>query len=283
MMAKSISITVHPSALEAEYLTVSDAMRQVLDMVGALEGVEAGEKAERKIVWRLTEAHTNSPPFTITAEAFPKDPQISIAMEADRVTRRYGEAVQSVLGGEKPRWLEKAAVDYLKRALKRNLNGVGYTDVQIGDLPTVTILPGAARIGLAALERDETESQDDHRRTEYGSAEGEVIGITKYYSSPALVFQERLSGERIVCVLTAKLANELGPQHQWSEAWSGQHLRVGGELIYGPEGILKRINASYCEPIVWAEVRLSDLRKADVLEGRTVQEHIDEFWGEEFG
>ena len=73
-MSKSISITVHPSDFSGEFLTVADALHQVLDMIGTLEGIEAGDKAERKIVWRLTEAHTNSPPFTLTAEAFPRDP-----------------------------------------------------------------------------------------------------------------------------------------------------------------------------------------------------------------
>lgn len=282
-MAKSISITVHPSELSGEFLTVADAMRQVLDMIGALEGVEAGDEAERKIVWRLTEAHTNSPPFTVVAEAFPKDPQISIKLEAERVTRQFGVAVASVLAGDKPSWLESEPGKLLKRALKRNLNGVGHTDIRIEGEPDIAIEPAAARVGVSTLEKAEIDEQEDLRRTEFGSVEGQVIGLTRYYSSPALVFQDRLSGDRVIAVLTPELASKVGPDHQWSEAWDGEYLRLIGQLFYDPAGHLKRINAANYEEIEWANVSLLDLRGADLLQGRTVKQHLDEFWGERFG
>ena len=258
-------------------------MYQVLDMVGALEGIEADDESERKIEWRLTEAHTNSPPFTVVAEAYSKDPQLSVDTEAVRVTNLYGGAVRELLDGKSPRWLHGAAATHLRRALKRNTNGIGHTEIRIDDDLAVTILPATARNGISALERYEAINQDDKQRTEYGSVEGQVIGLTRYYSHPALVFLERLAASRVVCVLTKDLAERLGPEHHWSEAWSGQHLRIGGELIYDSAGSLKRINASYYEKISWAEVSLSDLRDVEILEGKTVQEHLDEFWGEQYG
>ena len=117
-------------------------------------------------------------------------------------------------------------------------------------------------------------------RTEYGSVEGQVIGCTQFNSSPAFVFQERLSGDRIICALAPDFAERLGPEHRWPEVWSGQYLRIGGELIYGADGTLKWINASYHEKIRWADVSLSDIRGLDVLKQRTVHQHLDEFWGE---
>lgn len=282
-MAKTVSITVHPPGATAEYLTVSDAMSQVLDMVSALENIEAGDEAERKIVWRLTAARTNSPPFTIVAEAFPKDPQVSVAIEAERVVRAYAAGLRGLLAGEKPVWLEDDACRDFRRALKRNLNGVGRTEVSIDGLKVVSIDPKAALQGVATLEIANLVEKEDNRRSEYGSIEGQVIGLTKYYSSPALIVQERLSGQKIVCPLSAKLADQIGPAHQWSDAWEGRFARIGGELVYGPEGKLKRINASSFEEIVWSDVSLNELREIDLLQGRTVQGHIDEFWGEKFG
>jgi hypothetical protein len=282
-MARTISITVHPSDLSGEYLTVADAMRQVLDMIGALEGIEAGDEIERKIVWRLTDAHTSSPPFTVVAQAFPKDPQVSIKLEAERVTRQFGVAVTSVLSGERPSWLESEPGRLLKRALKRNLNGVGHTDIRIDGEADIPIEPATARVGLSTLEKAEIDEQEDLRRTEFGSVEGQVIGLTRYYSSPALVFQDRLSGERVIAVLTPELASKVGPDHQWSEAWEGEYLRLIGQLFYDPAGRLKRINATNYEEIEWANVSLIDLKGVDVLQGRTVQQHLDEFWGERFG
>lgn len=282
-MAKSVSITVHPSDLSGEYLTVSDAMKQVLDMIGALEGIEAGDSGERQIVWRLTDAHTNSPPFTVKAEAFSRDPQVSVSLEADRVTRLYSVAISSVLRGDRPDWLESEPGRMLKRALKRNLNGVGHTDVMIEDEDPIIIVPATARIGITALEADDEQVEDDLQRTEFGTIECQVVGLTRYYSSPAIIAVERLSRSKVICILSSKLAAELGAEHQWSEAWEGQHLRIGGKLTYGSDGKLKRINVAFHETIEWADVSLADLKQLDITDGQTVQQHLDEFWGEKFG
>ena len=283
-MGRSISITVHPSDFSGEYLTVSDALHQVLDMIGALEGIEAGDSSERKIVWRLTDAHTNSPPFTVTAEAFPKDPQLSVALEADRVMKLYAVAVESVLAGDRPDWLESEPGNQLKRALKRNLNGVGHTDIVIeGRDSPIIIVPTTARIGLIALEPINDDAAFELERIEYGSIEGRVIGLTKYYNSPALVFQERLSGNKIMCVLAASLAAQIGHTHDWAEAWEGQQLRIAGKLIYDRDGNLKRIDATHHEEVHWADISVADLQSIDILQGRSVHEHIAEFWGDRIG
>ena len=147
----------------------------------------------------------------------------------------------------------------------------------------IIIVPTNARVGLAALEPIGEEAEFELERTEFGSVEGSVIGLTKYYSSPALVFQERLSGKKVVCVLSSKLAAQIGPSHDWAEAWEGQQLRIAGKLIYGKDGSLKRINATYHEEVHWTDVPIANLRDIDVLEGKTVQEHIAEFWGERIG
>jgi len=280
VMRKSVTITVHPSDLSGEYLTVFDAMHQILDMIGALEGIEAGDRQERQIVWRLTEAHTNSPPFTVRAEAFSRDPQVSVSLEVDRVTRLYSMAVNSVLKGNRPEWLENEPGRLLKRALKRNFNGVGHTDLVIANDDPIIIMPTAARIGFEAL--NEAGQIDDLQRTEYGTIEGQVIGLMRYYSSPALVFLERLSRSKVICILTAQLASEMGPEHQWSEAWDGQMLRLGGKLTYSVDGKLSRINAYFHEPIEWSDVSITDLNGLNITEGKTVQQHLDEFWGEKF-
>lgn len=283
-MARSISITVHPSDFSGEYLTVSDALHQVLDMIGALESIESGDFSERKIEWRLTNAHTNSPPFTVVAEAFPKDPQVSVALEADRVTKLYAVAIESVLSGHCPDWLESEPGKQLRRALKRNLNGVGHTDVVIEgrDVPII-IVPTTARIGLAALSVAHHDVELELERTEFGSVEGRVIGLTKYYNSAALVFLEKLSGKKVLCALSSKLADEIGPSHQWTEAWDGQQLRIAGKLIYGKDGSLKRINATHYEEVKWADIPVADLQNVDVLRGRGIDEHLAEFWGDRFG
>lgn len=256
-------------------------MTQMLDLVGAIESVEASKDAERVIVWRLVEAHTNSPPFTIVARPFAKDPQVSVDLDVDRVTKRFGMAVTELVAGKKPDWLPDGSARLLKQAFKRNLNGIGATDISIDDVLEVSVKPSQAKAGLAALEHAEIDAQpEDLRRTEYGTVEGLVVVLTTYHQSPALQIVERLTNERVTCVLSEELAAEIGPEHSWSDAWKGRFLRIGGEMVYGKDGKLKRIHASYHEEVVWSDVPVSALKDLDILQGKTIQEHLDDFWGE---
>src|SRR5680860_220187 len=120
-MSKSLSITVHPSALNGEFLTVSDAMRQVLDLVETVERIEGAADGQRQIVWRLTEAHTNSPPFTVTASAFSLDPVVSVGIEAERVTSLFAASMDSLLHGNPPDWFDADLIAPLRRVLKLSL------------------------------------------------------------------------------------------------------------------------------------------------------------------
>jgi hypothetical protein len=279
-LAKSVTITVHPSALSGESLTVSDALRQVLDTIDALEMVEAETDSGRKIVWRLAEAHTNSPPFTVVAVASPRDSQVSVEIEAGRVAGAYAQALNELMAGRKPDWMAKEVADPLKRVFKRNLNGVGFTEIEVNGLPPTTIAPNTARVAVNVLEQADIAEREDLRRTEYGSIEGEVVGLAKIGGSPAIVVLERLSAIRVPCVLSDDLEEDVGPHHQWSEVWQGKYVRISGALHYDSKGALKRVNATSYQDVVWADIPVSALRGIDILDGRTIREHLDEIWGE---
>jgi hypothetical protein len=283
-VAKTIDITVYPAAVEAEYLTVSDAMRQVLDYVEALEKAESLEGDERRIVWRLKHAHTNSPPFTVVAQAFPANPAVSVSLEAERVVSVFSAGLMRLLDGQTGDWIDREIAAPLRRAMKRNLNGIGQTDLRIDDGSPLSVTPASAKTALIALERfelDEEAATIDLRRVEYGSIEGEVCGLTKWNDKPALVVIERLSEKKVTCVLSAELAAELGPDHRWSEAWDGRQLLIGGAIYYGSDGFIKRIDATSSEEMKWADVRLSDLKEIDLLQGKRVTEHLRSIWGDD--
>lgn len=282
MSNRSISITIHPSQTEAEYLTVEDAMRQILDMVETLEKSEARSGAERRIVWRLTKAHTNSPPLTVTAEAFPSDPEVSIMYEATRILVHLKEDAERLMSGYSPKWMGPQAERSFSRVLARNLNGIARTEAQLDDMSGFSIVPSKARVAMDAIARDEVRAEN-YERVEIGTAEVEVIGLTKYYNAPALVVRERLSGEKLYCVLSESLARLIGPERSWHEAWQGKMYRFSGEMVFSKDGKLKRINAFQHEDVVWKNVELSDLANVDITAGKAIQEHLDEFWGENYG
>lgn len=277
-MSKSLSITVYPSSLDGEYLTVSDAMRQVLDIVETLERIEGADAGAKRIVWRLTEAHTNSPPFTVTVAAFSSDPVISVEMEAGRVASIFSENVGELLQGDIPSGFDSDLGAPLRRAFKRNLNGVGRTDIKIDAGETLQVVPSTAQAAVAALDQIEVVEQGAAialRRTEYGTVEAEVVGLTRWNGKPALVVQHRLSGMKVTCVLAKELAGQVGPAHRWIEAWeAGSRVLISGALHYGDDGNLRRIDAETVVSVPYTDVSLSELRGIDILEGRTVAEHL---------
>lgn len=282
-MSKPLSITVYPSPLKGEYLTVSDAMKQVLDLVDAVEKAETVDGGERQLVWRLKEAHTNSPPFTVVAEAFPAQPSLSVSLEANRVSQMFMAGVRTLLSGDVPEWVDAEVGRSLRRALERNLNGVSRTVIEYGDDEQLSIAPQTARSGIAALDRLEIEAEAtrvDWSRTEYGSVEGEVCGLTRWNNRPALLMIERLSGERFTCVLDQDLADRVGPDHRWIEAWDGRRLLVTGELYFNAAGSLKRAEIYELEEKPWTEVKISDLRGINIIDDRSVKEHVKKLRGD---
>lgn len=261
-------------------------MRQVLDIVEALERTEMGSAAERQIVWRLTEAHTNSPPFTVTAEAFPANPTVSVGMEAVRVARLFATGLHDLLEGGTPDWLDEDVAAPLKRVFQRNMNGIGRTEIVVDGEERLDVVAGNARAAAAALERfriDVAISEPDYSRTEYGALEAEVYGLTRWNDKPALLVVERLSRDKITCVLTDELAERLGPSHKWREAWEGNRLLISGKIYYSRDGSVRRIEAQGADDLPWTEVSLSDMHDIDIVDGRSVSEHLRLLRGDSVG
>lgn len=275
-MSKSLSFTVHPDRSQAEYLTVSDALRQVLDLVEVLEKAESFGGTAKRIVWRLTEAHTNSPPFTVSAEAFSVDPQVSILFEASRVTDLLQSGLRQLLGGELVDWIDQDVARPLKRIMQRSLNGIGLTQIDVPGAEPLDIDPSAARLAVSTLDQLAEAAEQpvlDQARTEHGAVEVEISGISRWHNRPALQAVERLSRSEVACVLTDELERQLGT-HRWDEVWEGRRLMVSGALHYAHDGALKRVQAELVEDMSSTDVTLDDLADVDVLQGLSVGEHL---------
>ena len=283
-MAKKIAITVHPAAADAGSLTVADAMRQVLDLIEVLTRIDTAEGSAGKIVWRLESASSNSP-FTIITRAESPDPTLSVTLEANRVTDTFLCAIEGLIRDDhKSEVLDAEATRALERIFKRNLNGIGQTDIAVvdSDAPPILIVPQRAQRGLITLERAELEEIEPNlSRSEYGAREGEVAGLIRYHGAPALLVRDWITGDKFTAVLTGALAKRLGPEHRWNEAWEGRRVLISGDLHYDASGHVRRVDAEEVAPISPAKVLLSDLEGIDLLAGRTVTEHLAHVWGDD--
>lgn len=282
-MAGSVEITIHPSMTESELLAVGDALRQVLDFVELLEQLEDPVLENRRIVWRLAQAYTNSPPLTVVASPYPRTPDSPISLEAEQVVDRASVAFTSLVQGAKPEWLGAKQSATLRRIFERNQQGLGQTDIKLGNESPISLLPKLARIASSALEQESVQEEAEkqrHNQVEFGSIEGKVCGLTSWRSRPALQVIERLSDQKVTCVLSDELAQKMGLNHTWSEVWNGRYLSFRGKLVYNPERSIKRAYIESAKELEWTTVELSDLEDIDILQGRSVTEHLRRLWGE---
>tara|TARA_R110002124_G_scaffold27334_2_gene97527 strand:- start:928 stop:1755 length:828 start_codon:yes stop_codon:yes gene_type:complete len=272
--------------LGAEYLSATDAMQHILDLVAALGKVEAAKGDGEKIVWRVKDAHTNSPPLTMLLVATALEPSVSVALEANRVVSEYQAAWDDLLiHGERPEWFDAPTAGLYKRILERSTGPIGQTVIVCSDQPApITIIPRRAERALIALERADladAEGEITLERSEYGAREGHVAGLITLYGKPALAMVDRITGERVAVTLTDELASRLGSEHSWSEAWEGRRVLVSGHLHYDKRGLVKKVEAEEADIIAPAPVKLADLEGIDLLEGRSVREHLAMTWGDD--
>lgn len=282
--SESVKIIVHASGADADTLTVSDAMQQVLDAFELLSAAEDAPDQPPEVLWRLERASTNSP-LTIEAIAIGADPVADVSHEARQAKARVLDGLNQILQSKsKPAWINKRAEETIRRLLKRTLEGVGRTDFHLTDEdPPIVIDPPAASRGISYLDIVAAEAAakvQDLTRTEYGSVEGNVAGTTTHYGKPAIIIRARLSGDLIKCVFSPTAAHHVGPVRSWEEAWSGQRVLVRGRLAFDKTGKLIFVQAEHLEPIKPKDVRLSDLRQQSQSGQVDVDEYLKRIWNE---
>ena len=277
-MHPKFCVKIHPSLGSSDYLKVSDALNQVLDLIQMVEIIEEWRTNEQQIVWRLTDAHTSSLPITMVAEPFSKEPDESVASIAVSLSHEFNSEFQNLLAGNPSDAMADDKQKVIHKILDRNMNGIGRTIVHFGENEPIQIRPQSAQKAKTALDLlkiKADEQKADWERIEIGTAQGEFCRLTTWHRKPAIEIIERLSQKAITCILSGELSKEIGSQHQWNEIWEKAPVNVTGQLHYNSEGKLHRVDIQQIEKIEWANIPLSDLKKINILEGRTPTEHLD--------
>lgn len=279
-MTEIVKIKVEPSGGVSGSLTVKDAMHQILDYIELLHAADFSEPAER-VLWKLENATTNSS-LEVTASAISNDPEISVGFQAKQNAERVLKTIEAFESGNAtPEWMGSDAVNIAERFFKRNTNGIGRTDITIGNSETKVIVHSNAKTALLTIKRNRVESQleeTDWTRSEFGSIEGELIAATTYHAEPAIVIKERLSGTKINCVLSETLASEVGPIHNWQETWEHKRLTISGELHYSDQGKLTKIDAESFSEITYEPVDLSKIRKLGLIQELSTDDLHERLW-----
>ena len=282
-MAEKITIKIHPSGVASESLTVEDAMHQVLDFISLLQEADGADGGNR-IVWRLESASTNSP-LEIVAIATSVDPVLSVDFHAIRAKERIHSAFEVLShNGPMPDWMIGRPASLAGKFFHRNMNGIGRTDITFNEAKApIIIVHGVAKVAALSIEQSrisEELQKRDLTRSEFGTVEGEIVSTITHNGRPAFVIKERLSEEKVSCILSNDLAKEIGPNHSWDETWRQVRILVTGELHYDSNGSLKKIDAYSIEPVRVAEVALKDLQSIDFLGGKSPNAALKEVWSD---
>lgn len=273
-MTKKISITIRPPDLIDDYLVASQALEQVLDVIWALESADATES----VVWRLVGARTHSPPFTAEVAAYPVQGGMDVGPIAEQVAHALEDDLERMLSGETPELLPEKSVKHLQSAFRRNTESIAYTHIDLeGRAPVVIEREGAAR-ALTGLRRTGPRTTAEY--TSYGTVEGEVLSISKRRGVASLTVRSEESGLEVVCEFHPPDDVAVGTENTWSDVWERERVSIEGEKVCGADGTLLRVRGKHVWKLPGDPVDLQELQDLNILGGKSIEEHLDEIWGD---
>ena len=284
MTPERVTVTIRSSAGEAAPLTVQDAMHQILDFFDLLSA--AGGEEGKVVSWRLVEVSMASP-LSATAEPFSDVPGVQPDVIAHQEKERVLSSIREITeAGQIPAWMDAASRTLARSLFNRTLNGIGRTDIKFDNQKSVaTIVERTAKLAIAALDAADRrhEVEEDLSRSEIGSLEGNIIRLETYHGQPAIRLLERITNRDIPCVLSLSLAEQIGPQHNWAEVWTGRRVLVVGEILFRPTGQIGRVCADAIHPIDARQLAYADISDRNFTNGLPVQKYLSQLWEDESG
>lgn len=277
-MKERVKITITPSVSDSNLLTVDDAMQQVLDYFDLLRAADKSLGDKETIVWRLKSVTTNSP-FTVEALPFGHNPAVDVSHHAAIVMRRFHDGMESVIQNKNiPEWIENDK--HLQNTLKRNLNGIGRTDIDLGDnIAPIVISPKIADEAKKNLERRKLDTKSENlTHHAHSSLEGSITAVSSYYGKPCFYLRPRVpraDEKEIRCIVNEEIASEVGGAHKLSEVWENSRVMVEGLVSYDETGEPVNIDVKSIMRINGKKFALENLYDEDFTKGLSVKDYQD--------
>ena len=253
-------------------------MRQVLDL---FELLSPADDKQGQFAWRLSYASTNSP-FTAQGEAVSLIPDVDVTVIARTQKAELVRDLSALGKGEMPdRFRAGKNSEILKGLLKRNLNGIGTTEVRLFENATPIVLTpkfAEAAIGHLAT-RENPITQIDLRfgrmREERGSVEGLFLDVGFHYNQPAIRIFERKSKAVIWCRIDEGTRDKIAAEADYNDVWNKQRIRVKGRIRYDRDGRIVQVIATSIDRVKKSTVTVDDLRDESFTGDLSTQEYLD--------
>jgi hypothetical protein len=254
-------------------LTIEDAMQQVLDFFRLLS---LSSDDDNSVQWLLTHASAASP-LTVIGEASSVAPDVDVVAIARLQKAALAAELNAVLRGDRPESLdvnsERAALT--QKILRRTLNGIAETDIDLEDIAPLILTTEAARSAIEVLDARPAFELPYRAHSEHGAVEGELLSSDPYYGKPAIWIEDR-GGNRIPCRLSTALQEQITGQLNFADVWRHRRIVATGEVSFTEKGRINRVDADSVALLgAGRVVKLDELYDKDFTDGLTPSEYID--------
>lgn len=100
---------------------------------------------------------------------------------------------------------------------------------------------------------------EDFTHTAYGSMEGVIINVGRYYGNPSFTLLSRLAGKEIRCIVGSGIANTVGEEHNLYEVWGNKRVMVEGRIAYDASGFPVSIDVENIIKVDSKNIPLEDI------------------------
>jgi hypothetical protein len=262
-------------------LTVEDAMRQVLDAFGLL--ARSGP-SNNGVVWRLIEAKTNSPPFSVIAEASSLIPNVNIDDAARAQALSFAYSMKELKAGRTPNdWSETDAEEIVAELFQRLTHSIN-TEIRVnGEVPIVLTKADSPKAAYALEYSDATGENQTRTKQQIGSIDGVICEVTTHHKKPAIVVQERKSNRKITCLISAVQTDKIGNSNNFADVWKHCRVVVRGVLLYNNHGDILRIKNASISRHETKEVTLEQIKDSNFTTGLSSIDYLDKLGDGELG
>jgi hypothetical protein len=278
-LAERVVVIVSPQDGKLN-LTVEDAMRQVLNAFSLLERSGA---ANSGVVWRLVEAKTNSPPFSVIAEATSLNPNVNIDAIAHEQALNYSHSFKELRAGRVPNNWSGVEAEAIVTELFLRLRHDITTEIKVGNEPPILLTSADSAVAISALETELLSVSRAQTKSQIGSIDGVIQNVTTWHNKPAIIVNEKKSGFNITCVISDAQAEAIGRSNSFLDAWKRCRVVVRGILRYKDNGDILRIENATISRIQPKDVTLDQIKDADFTSGLNSLDYLSKLGDGELG
>jgi len=249
-------------------------MRQVLDV---FELLTSGAGEHPGVEWNLVSASTNSP-LRIEAEAVSLAASVDVTVIARAQKQHLAKNLKAIRSGQLPDDNAGFRVPVAKRILKRNLNGVGITEIDLQIDEPIVLTPTLARDAIHILAKKPRGTLYDFPspRDEIGSVEGRLQDVGTITNSAAVRIETR-DGDLVWCRLSAELQKDFEDKATFNDVWRHRRVIVHGRIEYDVDGEIDYVRADDIMRIEEREIPLTAIRDPSFTGGLSIGDYLERF------